>query len=301
MIKIEGQCGISATIIADSISSADHRLTTFELIYPRYILAEINTHRMLSKNSASSRAIPIARMMELIDESPAEPVFWGANQAGMQAFKELTGEKLSEAQIVWAEAKDTALEFVSRLDELGLHKQIANRITEPWQMMKSVVSGTEWANLLWLRNHDAAQPEFHELARCILEAFDASTPQFMSPGQWHLPYVKSELQGQFVQVFENGMTLEDAQKVSASCCAQVSYRRLDDSIGKALDIYNKLVGMDRQHASPFEHLGTPISVPTPFAVPEAGITHKDIKGNLWSANLQGWIQYRQLLPNHVVW
>ena len=256
---------------------------------------------MLSKNSASSRAIPIAKMMELIDESPATPVFWGKNKPGMSASEELTGDQLSEAKIIWAEAKDTALEYVSRLDEAQLHKQIANRISEPWQMMKTIMSGTEWANILWLRNHDAAQPEFHELARCIQEEFDASVPQLLAPGQWHLPYVKSVLLGPTGQEFENGLILEQAQKISASCCAQVSYRKLDDSIEKALDIYEKLVGMDRQHASPFEHLGTPMPVQQPWAIPTPGITHRDIKSKFWSANFQGWIQYRKLLPNEAVW
>jgi hypothetical protein len=297
----EGKCGISATIIADSINADGNRLTTFELVYPRFILAEVNTHRMLSKNSASSRAIPIAKMMELIDEAPAMPVFWGKNKPGMSASEELTGDQLTEAKIIWAEAKDTALEYVSRLDEAQLHKQIANRISEPWQMMKSVVSGTEWANILWLRNHDAAQPEFHELARCIKEEFDASVPQFLAPGQWHLPYIKSVLVGNFGQEFENNVTLEQAQKISASCCAQVSYRKLDDSIEKALDIYEKLVGMDRQHASPFEHLGTPMKPQTAWSVPDRGITHRDIKSKYWSANFQGFIQYRKLLPNEAVW
>jgi thymidylate synthase ThyX len=301
MVKIEGKSGISATVIADSINSAGNRLTTFELIYPRFIHSEVMTHRMLSKNSASSRAIPIARMIELIEESPAEPVFWGKNKAGMSATEELSGDEKLYAKMLWGSAMVSALDHVTRIDLIGLHKQIANRISEPWQMMKSVVSGTEWANMLWLRNHDAAQPEFHELARCVAEAFEQSAPQFLSPGQWHLPYVKSELSGQFVQVFENDMTLEDAQKVSASCCAQVSYRRLDDSIGKALDIYNKLVGMDRAHASPFEHLGTPMTVPTPFAPYERGVTHKDVKNKMWSANFCGFIQYRKLLPDEAVW
>lgn len=301
MVKIEGKCGISAKVIADSINSAGNRLTTLELVYPRYIHSEFLTHRMLSKNAASSRAIPIARMIELIEESPAEPVFWGKNKPGMAADEELTDGDLLGAKMLWEAAMTCALEHVTKLDELGLHKQIANRISEPWQMMKSVVSGTEWANLLWLRNHDAAQPEFHELARCVAEAFEKSVPQFLSPGQWHLPYVKSTLSGQFEQKFENDMQLEDAQKVSASCCAQVSYRRLDDSLEKALDIYNKLVGMDRAHASPFEHLGTPMTVPTPFAPYEPGVTHKDIKNKMWSANFCGFIQYRKLLPNEAVW
>ena len=297
----EGKCGISATIIADSINADGNRLTTFELVYQRFIHSELMTHRMLSKNAASSRAIPISKMLELIDESPAMPVFWGKNQPGMSAKEELSEHDIAAAKTLWYEGTRHAIETVQQLNVIGLHKQIANRISEPWQMMKSVVSGTEWANILWLRNHDAAQPEFHELARCIQEEFDASVPQLLAPGQWHLPYIKSILVGNFGQEFENGVTLEQAQKISASCCAQVSYRKLDDSIEKALDIYEKLVGMDRQHASPFEHLGTPMESHQSWSVPQAGITHRDIKSKFWSANFQGWIQYRKLLPNEAVW
>ncbi len=300
MITIYGKCGISATVIADSINSQGNRLTTFELVYPRFIHSEIMTHRMLSKNAASSRAIPIKKMIELIRETPALPVFWGKNQTGMQSNEELSEEEFIKVSTIWHKAKDVTLEYVSLLDDLKLHKQISNRLSEPFQMMKTVISGTEWANLLWLRNHDAAQPEFHELAECVQKAFDLSNAQFLCSGQWHLPYVNSTLSGTN-QTFENDMTLEEAQKVSASCCAQVSYRKLDDTLEKAVDIYNKLVGMDRQHASPFEHIGTPIGKLDSFSIMPNGITHRDVKGKYWSANFKGWIQYRQTLPNHVVW
>lgn len=301
MIKIEGKCGISATVIADSINSNGTRLTTFELVYPRFIHAELMTHRMLSKNAASSRAIPIKRMIEVIEESPATPVYWGANQAGMQASAELAGDELDRAKMIWEAAGATAIEWVRKLEEIGLHKQISNRITEPFQMMKTVISGTEWANLLWLRDHDAAQPEFRELAKCIHTCFDLSVPVFLSPGQWHLPYVNSTLQGHTGQTFENGLTLEDALKVSASCCAQVSYRRLDDSVEKALVLFDRLVGSDRIHASPLEHQGTPMKPYSAFEIPEAGMTHKDLKNNFWSANFKGWIQHRKLIKNEAVW
>jgi thymidylate synthase ThyX len=299
MVKIEGKCGISATVIADSINSKGNRLTTFELVYPRFIHAELMTHRMLSKNAASSRAIPIKRMIEIIEESPAMPVYWGANQAGMQASDELSGWELDRAKTIWESAQVAAIEWVRKLEEIGLHKQISNRITEPWQMMKTVISGTEWANLLWLRDHDAAQPEFRELAKCIHTCFDQSVPQFLFPGQWHLPYVNSTLQGHTGQIFENDLTLEDALKVSASCCAQVSYRRLDDSVEKALALYDRLVGSDRIHASPLEHQGTPMKQPG-FQLPP-GITHRDVHGNLWSANFRDWIQHRKLILNEAVW
>lgn len=308
MVKFEGKCGISATVIADSINSKGIRLTTFELVYPRFIHSELMTHRMLSKNAASSRAIPIKRMIEIIEESPATPVYWGANQAGMQASTELTGDELDSVKMIWEAAQATAIEWVRKLEEIGLHKQISNRITEPWQMMKTVISGTEWANLLWLRDHDAAQPEFRELGKCIHTCFDLSVPQFLFPGQWHLPYVNSTLlggtdacPGPIGQRFENDLTLEDALKVSSSCCAQVSYRRLDDSVEKALALYERLVGSDRIHASPLEHQGTPMGTRLPFEVQESGVTHIDIAGNTWSANFRGWIQHRQTIANHVVW
>jgi hypothetical protein len=288
---------IYAKVLADSANSSGNRLTTFEIQLPKVLLAEFNTHRMLSKNFQSSRAMPNGAA---VDVESFELLFYGKNQPGMSAKKEEILE-VEKAKALWGDHIEASKEVSRKLTELGLHKQWSNR-TNDWHIMaKGIVSGTEWANLLWLRNHDAAQPEFHELAECIDEAFEESVPRLMGPGQWHLPYVCSELEGTYAQIFTDGLILEDAKKISASCCAQVSYRKLDDSLDKALDIYNKLVGMDRQHASPFEHLGTPMGWYPPYTVPEVGVTHKDIKGNYWSANFKGWIQFRQTLPNHVVW
>jgi hypothetical protein len=275
---------ISAKIIADSISPSGVRLTTFELEYPRFILAELNTHRMLSKNSASSRAIPVERTNAMIKETPAMPVHWGKNQAGMQANTELEGLALEGVKGVWLAARDEALRNSKILQDIGLHKQITNRITEPWQTMKTVVTGTEWSNLLWLRNHDAAQPEFHELAKLVQEAFDSNLPDKLKVGQWHLPYVD-----------DLDIPLELQIKLSVSLCAQVSYRKSDTSIQKALDLYDRLVGSDRLHASPLEHQGTPI--PVIDGIWPDGVTHQDRRGQYWSGNLRGFIQYRKMLPN----
>lgn len=283
---------ISATIIKDSISPAGVRITTFELEYPRFIHAEFMTHRMLSKNCASSRAIPISKVNEMVKTSPAHPVYWGANQAGMQSSKEVDDK--DRAAHLWNSAAAQAAYMSDAMANAGLHKQIANRVTEPFQTMKTVATGTEWANLLWLRNHEAAQPEFHELATEIQTAFENSTPEMVAVGSWHLPYVDNPSE----------IGIDSALKLSASCCAQVSYRKLDESLEKALDIYDKLVGMDRKHASPFEHQATPIAssidVSKPLNWPN-GVTHMTANGGLWSGNLRGWIQHRQLIQNHVVW
>lgn len=279
---------ISAKIIADSISPDGIRLTTFELEYPRFILAEVNTHRMLSKNSASSRAIPVERANEMIKNDPAMPVHWGKAQPGMSADNELEGTDLKIVKAVWLTARDSALDYSKQLAAQGLAKQLTNRITEPWSTMKSVVTGTEWGNILWLRDHDAAQPEFHFLANLIQEAFDSNKPTQLYVGEWHLPYVDNMMLD---------MPLEDRIKISASCCAQVSYRRNDDSIQKAIAVYDRLVGMDRMHASPFEHQGTPIPKIPGFTIWPNGVTHLDRVGQHWSGNFKGWIQLRKTLNN----
>jgi thymidylate synthase ThyX len=300
MIEVIGKEGISARIIADSISAAGVRMVTMELEYPRFFLAELNTHRMLSKNSASSRAIPVSRMIELIDENPAMPVHWGQNQAGMSAKMELSELHRDAVKSAWIAAKDMALTFVRVLNSVGLHKQVANRIAEPWQRMKTVISGTEWDNLLWLRDHEDAQPEFAELARCVRLAMEQSKPVLLQRGEWHLPYIKSEHINGWLRYYDsNGdeLSLTDAIKISTSCCAQVSYRRLDESRDKALAIYDRLIGADRKHFSPFEHQAMPIAAEHVFEGFQqiTGVSHIDKKGNLWSGNLRGWVQHRKIL------
>jgi thymidylate synthase ThyX len=85
---------ISAKIIADSISESEYgdRITTFELEYPRFIHGELMTHRLFSRNAASSRAIPINKMMDQVLTAPAMPVEWGLNKSGMQAEEMLKGQ-----------------------------------------------------------------------------------------------------------------------------------------------------------------------------------------------------------------
>jgi hypothetical protein len=302
---------ISAKIIADSVSPEGVRMTTMEIEYPRFILAELNTHRMLSKNSASSRAIPVKAMQEFIKANPATPVYWGINQPGMKAKEELIGVDLAEAKHIWNKAKDDALHWASALsDRLGLHKQVANRITEPWMTMKTVISGTEWANFFHLRNHADAQPEIKALAEAMIVAYTTHLPVKLKPGEWHLPYITiatyvptGELQ-YFDQHF-NRISLEDAKVISASCCAQVSYRKNDDSFEKAVKIYDQLINSDPAHASPVEHQATPMDVSSMCRFePETwqhGVTHVSANSDLWSGNLRGWIQHRKLIAKEAVW
>jgi hypothetical protein len=295
---------ITAKIIADSISTEHVRMTTMEIEYPRFILAELNTHRMLSKNSASSRAIPVKAMHEHILSSPAEPVYWGKNQAGMQAKEELTGTDYTDAKFIWQRAMQDALHWSGGLaNRLQLHKQIANRITEPWMTMKTVISGTEWRNFWWLRCHADAQPEIHELAMKMRDEYIKSTPARLVPGEWHVPYVNTrrDMFGNLLYLDSNDacITDEEARIISASCCAQVSYRKNDDSFEKAEKIFNQLIQSQPCHASPVEHQATPMQRPDCFA--DLGTTHIDRAGQAWSGNLKGWIQHRKLIQGEAQW
>jgi hypothetical protein len=312
MLRIDGKNHISCTVVADSVCSGS-RMITLELEYPRFIHAELMTHRMLSKNAASSRAIPIKKMHETITEKTAMPVHWGKNQPGMSA-KEEVSDLVKEASIgLWNSARDSMLHHSYVMSDMGIHKQIANRITEPFQMMKTVISGTEWANLIWLRHHADAQPEFFELTDCIVKCLEQSESILIVAGEWHTPYVhrfrdnKGVLQ--YLDSTGEKLSKDDAIKVSSSCCAQVSYRKNDDSLEKAKNIFARLIESEPIHASPIEHQATPMKFkdaglysqdmnPTTW---EAGITHMDKNKQYWSGNLRGFIQHRKLIPDESRW
>lgn len=289
---------IYAKLLADSISESGDRLTTFEVQIPKVLLAEHQTHRMLSRNFQSSRAMPTSKVEEV---ESFFPLYWGKNQPGMQAQK-VEIENPEKANLIWHSAMEHSKVAAKKLTELGLHKQWANRPNDWHVMAKGVVSATEWKNFLWLRYHDAAQPEFMEYARLISEALDSHEPEKLTIGQWHLPYVDTRIDNgvQTFWVDDIEVDVDTALKVSSSCCAQVSYRKLDTSVEKALQVYDKLVGMDRLHASAFEHCGTPIGEIKGFQTWPAGISHRDRDGDFWSGNFKGWIQYRKLLDgeNH---
>lgn len=303
---------ISAKIIADSQNIYGGRITTWELEYPRFIHSEFMTHRVFSRNSASSRAIPIERMIQTIEENPAMPIHWGKNQAGMQAKEELDPINIGGAKEMWRLAMVHACFYSQNLHRLGVHKQIANRVTEPFQHMKVVMTTTEHNNWFWLRDHSDAQPEIGGveggLAKLMKEAYDLSTPVVLQEGMWHLPYVKCvyDSTDQFYRdENEMSISLEQALMISASCCAQVSYRKSDSSLEKAETIYDRLINSEPCHASPIEHQARAIGPSfdnnvlwIPGTWPK-GITHIDRDGNLWSGNFRNWIQYRQLIPNNV--
>jgi len=323
--EVKGLGCISAKIVADSISEHGVRITTYELEYPRFIHSELMTHRMFSRNAASSRAIPVSKMLEQVRTSPAHPIHWGQNQSGMQAKEELNEDAKNIVIEEWSKAAYSATQHATRMDYYGAHKQIVNRLLEPFQVMKTVVTATEWNNFWALRDHKDAQPEIAELAKCMHEAYEYNKPIQLRQGDWHTPYYSkgfwmdsgygrlnpdtSEIEP-VDSKRPGGKTKEEAIKISASCCAQVSFRKNDQSLEKAEVIYDRLVESKPVHASPFEHVATPMNTGYAKACKDGvfvdygdgpeGVTHTDLGGNLWSGNLKGWVQHRQLIKNNVV-
>lgn len=237
---------ITADIITDSISEAGKRITTLSLYYPRFIHAEFMTHRMFSRNASSSRAIPTEKLIQDITDNPVEPVYWGKNMKGMQAQEELWGEELTRARWWWSEAREEALSKARWLAGCGAHKQIVNRILEPFSHIRVCVTATEWDNFFKLRLHPAAQPEMQALAKAMKGIMDLSAPKLLTPGQWHLPYVSDEEQ------VEYGVTI--SKTLSVARCARVSYRLHDGTpthMQADEELYKRL--LVEQHMSPFEH------------------------------------------------
>jgi thymidylate synthase ThyX len=312
-----GKGGIIAKVICDSISTWGKRITTYELEYPRFIHAEFLTHRLFSRNSASSRAIPSEKIINLVMNSPALPIHWGKNQSGMQAYEEHNnpisyGEQLYNADEFWQRAKESSVDHARAFSKAGYHKQITNRLVEPFQMIKVVVTATEYENFYWLRNHHAAQPEIKELAECMFNASNESKPILRirhEPhgtnnmerdiiNEYHLPYVTDDE--------KNAHSLDDIIKLAVARCAAVSYRNNDYQLEKSRQIYDRLVGDDRKHSSALEHIARVMHSPKVTNANdrldlEEGISHIDREGFLWSGNFKGWIQYRKLINNECIW
>lgn len=269
---------ITAKIICDSIGHTVPRLTTFELTYPRYIHAEIMTHRVLSRNAQSSRAIPVKRRLERVRENPVQPIRWGANQAGMQA-KDLEVEDPEACLINWIDAAASAADRADELMSLGLHKQWANRLLEPFDTITVVATATEWDNLFGLRCHPDAQPEFQNLAWKMADLYFNEIPTHLTEGQWHVPYVDNYRQ-------EAGDSME-LVKASVARCARVSYLNHDGSnctLEKDLALHDSL--LKSGHMSPFEHQAMVLAQ---GVYAEKQLNH--MAGNF----SHGWGQYRKLL------
>lgn len=269
---------ITAEIIADSVHPEGPRLTTFVLTYPRFIHAEFMTHRMFSRNASSSRAIPVAKQIQMVIDNPAIPIAFLKNKAGMQGGEALDNQ--DDAVKIWLHGRDRAVEVARAFAEIDVHKQYANRVLEPWAHITVVCSATDWANFFALRMHPAAMPEIHTLAGKMHAAMNASTPSLIGYGNWHLPFVTDREIG-------TDKDWNISVRMSVARCARVSYLNHE---GKAptfeedMKLYDRLMGAHPIHASPAEHQATPME-------------RHPLEGMAYYGNFRGWMQHRKLLTN----
>lgn len=296
----------SAKILLDSISTQGHRLTTFELVFPRIILAEWNTHRVFSRNSASSRAIPVKKMIERVMEDPYIPTTWGKNQKGMQAAEEILGDSALSCERAWLIARDQAVAAAENLVEIGVHKQTTNRLLEPFMWHTIVNSATEYSNFYGLRDDKMAHPDIQIAAGLMRDLHKLNEPVLRKAGtsrEWHTPYATDQ------EVLGSWAT---EVKITAGRCARVSYLTHDglrDPV-RDMELHDTLLASG--HMSPLEHAARPMDIreynyffKQPKAVWDSfgqKFIHAEDDGGdplftHFCGNMQGWVQYRKQIPH----
>lgn len=296
------------------------RIATLLLRYPRWIHAEARTHRLipiseemdieiatpslmedenLSRNAASSRAIPVTKLIQDVLDDPAIPLFWGKNQKGMQAIEEFVGEEREILIKNWLQDRDEAVARAKFYADFGCHKQIVNRLLEPFSHITVVATATDWNNFLSLRDHKDAEPHIGMLAREIRKALDEAEVQVLQPGEWHLPFVSAD---DWAEINGGGVVTPDQHeaclKLSVARCASTSYKTVDGfdmTPERAIALHDKLVAAEPLHASPAEHQ----------AQADEFLPSGSYSGGFWQyehewGNLRHFRQYRKMLPNEWV-
>lgn len=321
----------SAEVVLDSITpyGPETRLTSMYVVFPKMILGERNRHRAFSLSDRSLRAVPPEKLIAEVRDDPAMPAKFRRRAKGMGGGEELEGHALSMAFLAWREGTAGAMQMAERLNEIGLSKEIVNRPLDPHVRMHSLMTATRdgWLNFFGLRLDAGADPTIQVLAQRCFDAYKASSPQLLQPGEWHLPFIDNETLQDIMQQWVNkqewtiGTTVDEAKKrivtefwtdrtrdiaikVSAARCAHLSYNDLGTgkrmTVERALAIYDKLVTARPIHASPCEHQATPDEwdvdrTYTGMVISDGEWRHPEQHGNLF-----GWRQFRKMIPGEAV-
>lgn len=289
------QQGPSAKVIADSINEWGQRLVTLECKFHRFILAEINTHRVFSRNSASNRAIPYQKQDPDADQTntirhrvmtdPAMPIHWGKEQKGMQSGEAHIIKDIYFLKSKWIDARNYAVEVADVLHAMHLHKSLINRLLEPFMWHTAIITSTEWANFFNQRCDPAAQPEMKAIADQMQIAYFSSVPKQLGHGEWHLPYIQTQ-DWEIAYEIRPDLTVLGIvgllKQVSTARCARVSYLTHDGKrdLNEDINLFERLKGSG--HWSPFEHQATPVA---------------QEHDNFHCGNFVGWKQFRKEFSN----
>jgi thymidylate synthase ThyX len=324
---------ISATVICDSINEHNDRITTIECVVPRIVLAEFNTHRMFSRNSASSRAIPAKKMIQMLRDEPFIPIKWMKQHSGMQGNEyfdldqpEVLGQfRPKYFPEAWLRSRDTMINMSESMADAGLTKQITNRLLEPFMYHKILVTATDYENFTSLRANEAAEIHIQDFAYKLIEALNKSVPKSLRAGEWHMPYsdgIDSAALWKFFIEGKSNVALQEnvwarirtelKLKICTARCAQTSYVIIGED-GKPMD-YEKLIKLhdrlaENGHVSPFEHCSQAMTKDEYFSYARGkaywvenettyeGYNRFAAEDYGWCGNFRGWKQYRKMLPN----
>jgi thymidylate synthase ThyX len=260
---------ITARVVTDSVAPGCPRLTTVLVRFPHVILPQVLTHRVFSRSTSSSRAIPIAKLIADVEADPYVPTEWRyAADRGMQPGELMNDGDIECAEGNWKIATDNAVFLARMLSDIGASKEHANRLLEPFAHVNMVITATEWMNFFTLRIDRHAQGEIRDLAIAIRDAMRSSTPRALTHGEWHLPFVDDDA--------------EDGPKLSAARCARTSYLTHDGNApDAAADLRLAEMLIREGHMSPLEHQA------------------RACRGGHGGRNLGGsWVQHRQIAEEY---
>ena len=273
---------ITARVIADSLNRSGNRLTSLVITLPRIVLAEFNTHRAISRNSASSRAIPFKKILEQVYKNPFVPTRFQQEHTGMQGTKYYVGDAEGAIQSEWLSARDTAMLQAKALNQMGVTKQLCNRLLEPFLYHTIIATATEWENFIALRAHDMAEIHIQDAAYKVLDALNNSTPKMLEPGEWHIPFGDNMDEDKLADIYYSQQLespIEAAIKIAVARCARVSYMNFEgkDDYESDIKLHNML--KESGHMSPFEHIA------------------KALPASIQSGNFIGFEQYRKTIED----
>lgn len=303
--------GYYSKLIADSMSPMGHRLTSFEVCMPRIVLAEFNTHRVFSRNSASSRAIPVEKMLKRVADDPFIPEKWPRNGKGMQDDGFLEGVEAALAREFWLEGREYVVQVVeSLLGKAKVHKQVTNRLLEPFLFHTIIVTATEWENAFNLRRDKHAQAEIQKPFNLMFDQYRNSQPVDVDYGQWHLPLVRGNDHG---KLLEEQFTTRDIAKISCGRCGRISYLTHDGVRDPKADVAIVDEKFSKNgHMSPLEHAARPMFQEEYelFTQPAYKVLNVDGEERLvpdlegkprhFCGNVEGWVQFRKLVTGEDV-
>lgn len=241
---------ISVQLLLYSQSESGKKIATFVVTMPKFIQAQINSHRMLSRNAASSRAMPSKIIRRRVLKNPFLPIEFSKNQSGMRGGEKFKGIKLFFVKKIWLWSRYIPCFFHYLGEKLKIHKEVLNRIIEPWMFTQVLITATEWGNFLKLRIDNSSQPEIQYIAKEIKKLLDNNNPNILKHSEWHLPFINEEEKMKF--------SLDELKKISTARCARVSYKLYDgkdSNLLKDVELCEKLISGG--HWSPFEHIATP--------------------------------------------